>query len=256
MEIGCSVSLQDMALAHDAGFDFVELQAGSVLPEMDDSHFDAVRETVLRSPIAVKSFNAFLPQHMKIVGRHMDQHQYKTYVITTLRRIRDLGGERVSFGSGHARSCPEDFSKEQAEEQIVEFLEFTADAAGEMGIQVNVEALNRTECNMIRSLPDANRYVERLHRSNVSLLADFYHMQLEQEPLEHLKQVRNNLNYVHVADTGRFYPGSGEFPFQALMQMLRQIGYNGPVSVECTWRDVKTEIPKAGQFMKSITRQG
>lgn len=256
MQIGCSVSLQDIPLAEKAGFDFVELQVGTLLPEMGDDHFNSIQQTVSECAIPVKSFNAFLPPHIPVVGPQADRPRYEAFVTIALRRIHALGGERVSFGSGHSRSCPPDFPRERAEGQIVQFLECTADIAGQYGIRVNVEGLNRTECNMINSLLDANRYVEYLNCPNVSLIADFYHMQMENEPLEHLIEVKQKLNYVHVADTGRFYPGSGNYPFEALMGMLLQIGYTGPISVECTWRNIGTEISKAGQFLKSITRQG
>ena len=256
MEIGCCISLQDIEFAEKAGFDFIELKVEALLPEMDDAHFSLVQETVSRYAIPVRSFHAFLPPHIQIVGHQVNRAKYEAYVSTAMQRIHALGGKRVSFGSGHSRSCPPGFPKEQAEEQIVDFLQFTADAAEKYGIQVNVEGLNGTECNMIHSLLDANRYVERLNRANVSLLADFYHMQMENEPLAHLIEVKEQLNYVHVADMNRYYPGSGNYPFQALMKTLREINYDGPVSIECTWRNTETEIPKAFQFMKLITRQG
>lgn len=256
MEIGCSVSLQELPFAEGSGFDFIELQTGTLLPEMDDAHFKPVWEAVTASSLPVKSFNAFLPPHIRVVGEDVDSAKVEAYVLTALRRMEFLGGKRVSFGSGHSRSCPAGFPREKAAQQIVQFLEFTAEAADRNGIRVNVEGLNRTECNMIHSLLDANHYVEELKRPNVSLLADFYHMQMENEPLENLVRIKANLDYVHVADTGRLYPGSGNYPFHSLMETLRGIGYNGPISVECGWRNPQAEIPETARFLKSIIGQG
>jgi sugar phosphate isomerase/epimerase len=250
------VSLQEIKLAELAGFDFIELQVGTLLPELDDTHFQMVREVIDRSSLTVKSFNAFLPAHIKIVGDEVNRKVHEIYVLTSLRRMKALGGERVSFGSGSSRSCPVDFPRNKAEEQIIQFLEFTANAANKFGIQINIESLNRTECNMINSLLDSKDYVEAINFPNVSLLADFYHMQMENETLDHLHQVKHLLNYVHVADTSRLYPGSGNFSFQALMDSLAKICYQGPISVECTWLNPEKEIPLSLQFLKSLIGKG
>jgi sugar phosphate isomerase/epimerase len=251
VDIGCSVSLHEIPLAQQAGFDFLELQVGTLLPELDDSHFQKIWDIVTKGSLPVKSFNAFLPPHIQIVGTQVNREKNERYVLTALRRMKELGGERVSFGSGSSRSCPPSFPKEKAREQIVWFIEFTAKAAKNYGIQVNIESLNRTECNMINSLLESKNYVEEINLPNVSLLADFYHMQMENEPLDHLIQVKNMLNYVHVADSGRLYPGGGTFPFRALAEILREIGYQGPISVECTWQDAEKELPQAALFLKS-----
>lgn len=256
LEVGCSVSIQELSYAEGSGFDFIELQTSSLFPEMDDFHFDLVLEKISKCSMPIKSFNAFIPTHIRITGSNADPAQYEAYVSTALRRMKALGGERVSFGSGHSRSCPADFSRETADRQIVRFLEYTADIADRHGIRVNVEALNRTECNMINSVLDAKRYVMEVNRPNVSLLADFYHMQMANEPLERLAEIIDHLDYVHVADTGRLYPGSGNYPFIKLIEMLREIGYRGPVSVECNWCHPEKEIPESAFFLKSIIRQG
>lgn len=249
MLLGCCVSLQEIQLVEQAGFDFIELQVGTIFPEKDDSYFQSVRVQIEECSLPVKSFNAFLPPQIRIVGKDVRREIYEKYVLTALHRMKELGAETVSFGSGGSRSCPIGFPREKAMEQLLQFLEFTASAASRMGIQINIEGLNRTECNMINSLLDAKKIVEVINLPNVTLLADFYHMQMENEPTEHLFQVKDKLHYVHVADSGRLYPGSGKFPFLNLMNTLQKIEYDGPISIECTWKNPEKEIPLAHEFL-------
>jgi sugar phosphate isomerase/epimerase len=256
VEIGCSVSLQDIKMAEIVGFDFLELPTGTLLPELDELQFKKVREALQYCSLPVKSFNVFLPPQLVIVGQSVNRKKYESYVLTSLRRMKELGGERVSFGSGSSRSCPPNFPKEKAREQILDFLKFAAESAEKYGIQVNIESLNRSECNMINSLLEAKWYVEEINHPNVMLIADFYHMQMEHENLNNLYEVKNILNYVHIADRDRLYPGSGNFPFDELMATLRKINYQGPISVECIWQDSEKEIPLAAGYLKSIIGQG
>jgi sugar phosphate isomerase/epimerase len=256
VELGCSVSLQDIKIAELGGFDFLELPTEILVPELEEVQFKKVREALQKSSLPVKSFNVFLPSHLVIVGQNVNRKKYESYVLTSLRRMKELGGERVSFGSGSSRSCPPNFPKEKAREQIIDFLKFTGESAEKYGIQVNIESLNRSECNMINSLLEAMWYVKEIKLPNVSLIADFYHMQMERENLNNLLDVKNILNYVHIADRDRLYPGSGNFPFNELMATLRKINYQGPISVECIWQDSEKEIPLAAGYLKSIIGQG
>jgi sugar phosphate isomerase/epimerase len=252
MDLGCCVSLQEMVYAEKAGFDFLELQVGSLLPELDDKQFQKVQDIIENSVLPVKSFNAFLPPHIPIVGPEVNWEKSEKFVLNALERMKKLGGEQVSFGSGFSRSCPPDFPRERAKEQIIQFIENTAIIAQSYDIKINIESLNHTECNMINSLLVAKEYADKINLPNVSILADFYHIQMENEPLDHLKQIKYLLKYVHVADTGRLYPGSGHFPFASLISILRDIEYDGPISVECTWIEAEKEIQRAANFLKTL----
>ena len=62
------------------------------------------------------------------------------------------------------------------------------------------------------------------------------------------------LAHVHLADTGRYYPGSGSYPLQRLFAILKDIGYHGMASVECRWGDDFTgESAKALEFLRKLT---
>ena len=85
-----------------------------------------------------------------------------------------------------------------------------------LGLIIALEPLRRQESNLINTVAEAAELAGRTGCEAVMVLADFFHMQEEKESLEHLFIFREQLAHVHVADTGRLAPGTGEVPLQAL----------------------------------------
>lgn len=253
MQIGCCVDVNWLPLVVDTGFDYAELRVGTVLPDASDEDWQMERERILGHGIPIRGFNVLLPGGLSVVGPSVEWDRLEGYVHRTFHRMRELGGQYLSFGSGGARRVPDGFSRQRAEEQLHQFVGLLGQVGMEHGIRVNVEFLNRKETNIILSLLEAKTYVERANRPSVKLLADLYHMMEESEPLEDLYQVGDDIGYVHVADTGRRYPGSGQYPYAQFVSILREVGYQGPVSVECNWGDdIRSEMQSAAAFLRSV----
>ena len=123
-----------------------------------------------------------------------------------------FGARLVVFGSGTARAIPDGFPREQATEQLVTFLRLVAQVATANEIIIAIEPLNRKESNVINSVADGVALAAQVNRAPIRVLADFYHMDEENEPLAHISQYKNWLAHIHVADTGRLAPGTGRLP--------------------------------------------
>ena len=69
------------------------------------------------------------------------------------------------------------------------------------------------------------------------LLADTYHMNIEEDDLcAALRSVADVLGAVHLSDSNRAQPGTGHVPFEAIVATLRELGFDGVLSVECRLR--------------------
>jgi sugar phosphate isomerase/epimerase len=163
-----------------------------------------------------------------------------------------VGGQVIVFGSGGARTIPEDFSRDAAIKQIIDFLHLVADAADGTGVTIAIEPLNRKESNVINSVAEAVEIAGQVGRPSIRVLADFYHMDEENEPLSHLVQYEDWIAHIHVADTGRHAPGTGQYPYETFAGQLQQAGYAGMVSVECRWIDFSAEAGPAVKFLRRI----
>jgi len=252
MRFGCCCSIEQAEIAHAAGFDYVECTVVSLLPEANEAMFAPVLEKYRATPLPVRACNVFLPGDLKVVGPAVDRLRVESYVRTALRRVRLIGADVVVFGSGKARLVPDDFARSDAETQLVNFLHFVADVATTHGITVVIEPLNRKESNILNSVAEAVALARRVNRPSIRVLADFYHMDEEQEPLRHLVDYKDWLAHIHVADSERRAPGTGAYPYPEFVDLLRQANYDGMVSIECRWDDFAAEAEPARRFLQQV----
>lgn len=245
MRLGICAGVEQAPILADAGCDFVELSvAADLAPERDDAHWDAHRRAILAMPLPVEAFNSFV-RSLRIVGPEPDTDALRAYVDTALARAAQVGGRIVVFGSAGARNVPDGFPPERALSQIADFLEMCADAAERTGVRVAVEPLCRAESNILNTVGDGARMVRRVGRAGVRNLADTYHMEREDDPLDQIVAHADTLAHVHTADTGREAPATGSYDHVALFRALRRAGYDARVSVECRWRDMAAQAPAA-----------
>lgn len=250
MKLGCCANIEKADVVHRAGYDFIECPVVSLQPETSDSHFQEKILPLYRgSPVPTEAFNVFLSRDLKVVGPAVDWNRLQAYVERALHRVKQIGAEIVVFGSGGARTAPDGFSKEHAEEQILEFLHMVADYAEPLGITIVIEPLNRKECNMINHVPEAVTFAERVNRESIRVLADFYHMEEEQESLAHVATHGRIIHHIHVADSGRGAPGTGKYPYEAFVSQVALANYDRRISVECKWRDFVAEAEVARAFL-------
>lgn len=252
MQFGCCCPIENAEIAQAAGFDYVECTVVSLLPEATEEFFAPILEKYEASPIPVRACNIFLPGDLKVVGPALDQERIHNYVQTAMRRVMLIGAKVVVFGSGKARMVPDGFDRDVAEAQLVDFLQLAANEADEHDLTVVIEPLNRRESNILNSVAEGATLAERVERSSIRTLADFYHIEEESEPLDNLIAHKDQLAHVHVADTGRRAPGTGSYPYTEFVQKLRDADYDGMVSIECRWEDFATEAAPANAFLREV----
>jgi sugar phosphate isomerase/epimerase len=145
---------------------------------------------------------------------------------------------------------PDGFPMEEAQIQLADFLDVAGDAAKQYGLKVAIEPLNRKESNVINSVAEALELAIAVGRPEVRVLADLYHIDEEQEPLSHVADAGPWMLHTHTADTGRYRPGSGSYDNLGFMRALLNAGYDGRMSVECSWGDFAAEAPLALEFLR------
>lgn len=252
MKFGCCASIDNAEAVYRAGFDYLEAGVTSLIPDEDDTTFAPVLEKYQASPIPVAAFNLFLPRDLKIVGPEIDMARMEQYVQRAVARIQAVGATIAVIGSGGSRNVPEGFSRGEATAQIVRFLKLVADAADPTDVTIAIEPLNRKESNIINSVAEGVEIARQVDRPSIRVLADFYHMDEDDEPLDTLTANQDWLAHIHVADSGRLAPGTGSYPYAEFVDQLRQAGYQGMVSVECRWNDFEAEAAPSVKFLRHV----
>ena len=110
-----------------------------------------------------------------------------------------------------------------------------AQRARALDLSLVMEVLNRYEAHLVNTASEAVAFVDEVGAGNVGVLLDAYHMNIEEsEPAAALRQAGHRLWLYHVADSNRQGIGRGHTDFGAQMAALDDIGYEGPVILECT----------------------
>jgi|SRR5665811_375842 len=240
MRIGiCSMPEQAKEL-EAIGYDYVEWPLSRTIGNMSDQAYKEIRQLAATLGIGPEAWNVMLPAELKVVGPELDLQGLRDYLTSTLGRASKLGGEVVVFGSGGARRIPEGYPSDEAHRQFEEACEMAGDVAEKLNLNIAIEPLNRGETNLVNSVKEAVEIVNRIDHPAVQVLSDLYHVTVEAESLTETKNAGDLLAHVHIAAPDRSIPlpGQGEQELLDYFAALRDIGYDGRVSIEAKWTDM------------------
>ena len=260
MKIGVCAGADKAQILADAGAEFIELGVSNAIsPLSEESEWTEKQKVFLALPISTETFNVFLPGNLRITGASeqlADKDTVRHYVFNALRRVRGIGGKVIVFGSGGARRVSDGFSREQAAEQIRDFLRLCAEASEETGVVIAIEPLNQGECNIINTVAEAvTEYAGILNHPGIRVLADTYHMEIENEPISVIQEYAPFIAHVHTADTKRVVPGQGVYDHVALFRLLNDINYTGRVSVEANFTNIESQIAGVMNHLREAKKQ-
>jgi sugar phosphate isomerase/epimerase len=107
------------------------------------------------------------------------------------------------------------------------------DHARDIGTTLLYEPLNRYETNLINTLGDAVQVISGIGADNVKILADLYHMNIEETNIpDAIRNAGSRIGHVHFADSNRRAAGLGHTDFLPIVSALVEIGYEGYLSAE------------------------
>lgn len=152
-----------------------------------------------------------------------------------VREIIDVAGNfsaAVIIGSMQGR-FEGSVGRTQALAWLGEALSELGDYAKASGARLLYEPLNRYETNLLNRLEDALSFLEANTGSGVKILADLFHMNIEEVSLPRaIHNAGDWIGHVHLADSNRRPAGLGHTDFEPIFRALREIGYEGYISAE------------------------
>lgn len=102
-----------------------------------------------------------------------------------------------------------------------------------LGVPLLYEPVNRYETNIITGVTDGVAFVRTLATDGVKLLADLFHMNIEEVSIpDALRGAKGRLGHVHFVDSNRRPAGMGHIDYTPVAAALKEIGYDGFVSAE------------------------
>jgi len=140
---------------------------------------------------------------------------------------------------GKARMIPQEQRKVEWERAVTN-LQKVCKIAGDYGVQIALEPLNRFETDLVNTAEDVVRLVRDINHPAAKILLDGFHMSIEERDLEKaIVTAGDNLIHVQVSENYRGIPGTGQTPWQAFRKGLEKINYDGCVSIESFTPEIK-----------------
>ena len=105
--------------------------------------------------------------------------------------------------------------------------------AGERGVRLAVEPLNRFETSLINTADQAMEIIEAVDSPALGVLLDTFHMNIEERDLPaSIRSVGNRLFHFHACANDRGAPGADHLDWDGIAVALRDVGYDGAVVIE------------------------
>lgn len=241
----------DAATIRAAGADYVEPTiVGNVL--IQDADGGWVANPDYAQP-AAPSFAILVPGAIRISDPRAPFAAISDYLESVLGAVGAVAtsGAKVVLGSGAARTIPDDVPTDAARVRLAEVVTAARDIARRHDLQIVLEPLHAGETNLLNSIAEAVAFLDEHAIDGVPVVADIFHIMTAGEPLSVVAEHAHRVGHVHLADTGRRAPGTGDWPISELIAIVAAAGYDGTLTIECHWSDLAAELPDALAYVRA-----
>lgn len=217
--------------ASELGFDAVEIFAPS--PEAVDGGMLKALLQEHRLEVAAVGTGAGMVIHQ--LSLTDPDPQKRAAAREFVRQMIDLGapyGAPAIIGSMQGRWAG-DLNRDKALALLADALEDLGRYAEAQNVPLVYEPLNRYETNLVNTMKQGVELLESLSTRNVKLLADLFHMNIEEADIaEAIRTGAGQIGHVHFVDSHHKAAGLGHMDFGPIASALREIGYSGYASAE------------------------
>ncbi len=208
------------------GFDFIEI------PLLNPDNFDAASHKMALEAAGIEATcSLVLPK-----DAHMPHEPEKalTFLTKVLDQMEILGcthlGGCIAYSLGTLTGLPPTQTEKQV---VIDTLGRFAQDAQSRGISLSLEACNRYETYLFNSLEDTRDAIKAIGADNLTLHADTYHMNIEEEGFyKPLVATADVLDYIHMSESHRGLVGTGTVNWDEVWRGLKDANFTGKLVLE------------------------
>ena len=250
-----------LAYVAKAGYDALEIAPFTIakfVTEVSPSERQKIRDAARRAGLAISGIHWVLVQAEGMYLTHPDaavRQRTAKYFCDLVDFCADLEGKIIVVGSPKQRNLMEGVSAEQGRGWAAEVFRDAVRRAQERGITICLEPLAPTETNFINTAAEAVQFISQFDSPHFKIILDVKAMSSEAKPIPRIiRESWPNFAYFHANDKNLKGPGFGEVDFKPIAAALRDVKYDGYVSVEVFNFDEGPEViaNKSLAYLKSV----
>lgn len=257
MKIGICCGMDKVESVAEIGFDYAELNFCS-LAQADDDAYNSFLSLIKEKNIKCETANCFLPGEYKITGKNVNYDKIENYLKKGFARAGEVGLKTVVMGSGGARSLPDGYSYKDGTKDIIYFVKnYVAPIAAEYNIDFVFEPLCKEESNIINTIKEGAMLASAIDMPNVGTLGDIYHMYVEGDTYDDVKDLKGILRHAHISNPVSdrpeykriFMKNDSEYDYKGFFSALEYAGCKR-VSIEASTDNFYEDAKIAYEVLK------
>lgn len=145
----------------------------------------------------------------------------------------DLGGNVMIIGSPKQRSLLPGVTMDRAIRYAIDVLSPSLPVAANRNVTLAFEPLTPADTDFVTTVEQAIALIDRVGHPNFKLNLDVRAMSSEGKSVpDIIRAARGYIAHVQVNDPNNLGPGMGEVKYEPIVEALREVGYDGWLSVE------------------------
>ncbi|MDF7816234.1 sugar phosphate isomerase/epimerase [Runella sp. MFBS21] len=162
----------------------------------------------------------------------------RAYALANLKKVVDCGvvlGATKLMGPYH--SALGVFTGQAATSDEwkwgVEGIQQLAEYAQNQGISLGLEYLNRFELYLTSCGDELIRFVDDVNHPNCQIMFDTFHANIEEKSIgDCIRKMGDRISFIQLSENDRSTPGKGNVDWAGTFQAIKDIGYDGWLSIE------------------------
>jgi sugar phosphate isomerase/epimerase len=228
-------------LAHAAslGYAAVEVAPFTLADSVTDisaTERRAMREAAERHKIEIAGVHWVLVKPEGLYINHPDRslrERTANYFCDLVDFCADLGGKVMVVGSPKQRNVLPGVSPEQASEWAAATFRNAVARAEQREVTICFEPLAPAETNFINTSAEALQFIQQVPSPRFKIILDVKAMCSETNPIPQIiRESWPHFAHFHANDRNLKGPGFGDVDFKPIAAALKEVGYQGLVSVE------------------------
>lgn len=154
------------------------------------------------------------------------------YLNDCITMVKELDGHEMTIVPSEVGKVKAMASPEEEWQWAVDGLKEVYDHSEREGVRIALEPLNRFETNFLNRADQAVLLAEAVG-PNCGVCIDVFHLNIEEADMfEAIRTAGPRLVDFHVADNNRMAPGQGDVDWDRVVSTLKDVGYDGALTVE------------------------